>query len=115
MMTGYAFAVVLCAILIGLLFVLMRRRRLREKYAAIWIVVSAGVVVMAVFPEARLLARRGGSRHHAGKPTVCDRGRCAPGGLHSAEHRGFVTGGRDPDNRRGTCPAPTRSARGTRG
>jgi hypothetical protein len=51
MMTGYAFAVVLCAVLIGLLFVLMRRRRLREKYAAIWIVVSAGVLVMAVFPK----------------------------------------------------------------
>jgi hypothetical protein len=49
--TGYAFAVVLCAILLGLLFVLMRRRRLREKYAAIWIVLSLGVLVIAIFPN----------------------------------------------------------------
>jgi hypothetical protein len=49
--TGYAFALVLCALLIGLLFILLRRRRIREKYAAIWILVSLGVLVLAIFPK----------------------------------------------------------------
>ena len=52
MMTGYAFAIVLCAMLVALLFVLLRTRRLREKYAGIWILVSVGVVLLAVFPTA---------------------------------------------------------------
>jgi hypothetical protein len=52
MMTGYAFALVLCAMLVALLFVLLRTRRLREKYAAIWIMVSLGVVLLAIFPAA---------------------------------------------------------------
>lgn len=51
MITGYAFAIVLCALLIGLLFVLLRTRRIREKYAGIWIVVSLGVLVLAIFPK----------------------------------------------------------------
>jgi hypothetical protein len=50
MITGYAFALVLCAMLVALLFVLLRTRRLREKYAGIWILVSLGVVLLAVFP-----------------------------------------------------------------
>jgi hypothetical protein len=51
MITGYAFAVVLCVIVVIAVFVLLRRRRLREKYAGIWIAVSIGVVVLAAFPE----------------------------------------------------------------
>ena len=51
MMSGYAFAVVLCALVIFLLLVLLRTRRIREKYAAIWILVSLCVVVLAVFPD----------------------------------------------------------------
>ena len=51
MITGYALALVLCAMLVTLLFVLLRTRRLREKYAGIWIVVSLGVVVLAIFPS----------------------------------------------------------------
>jgi len=51
MITGYAFALGLCAMLVVLLFVLLRTRRLREKYAGIWIVVSLGVVVLAIFPS----------------------------------------------------------------
>jgi hypothetical protein len=50
MITGYAFALALCAMLVVLLFILLRTRRLREKYAGIWIVVSFGVVVLAIFP-----------------------------------------------------------------
>jgi hypothetical protein len=51
MITGHAFAVVLCAMLLGLLFVLLRTRRIREKYAGVWMVVSLGVVVLAIFPK----------------------------------------------------------------
>jgi hypothetical protein len=51
MITGYAFAIVLCALLLLLVFVLLRRRRLREKYAGIWIVVSLSVAGLAVFPK----------------------------------------------------------------
>jgi len=49
--TGYAFAVSLCVLVVGLLFGLLRTRRIREKYAGIWIVVSVGVLVLAVFPR----------------------------------------------------------------
>jgi len=51
MITGYAFAVTLCVLVVGLLFGLLRTRRIREKYAGIWIVVSVGVLVLAVFPR----------------------------------------------------------------
>jgi hypothetical protein len=51
MITGYAFAVVLCAIMVIVVFSLLRRRRLREKYAAIWIAVSIGVAALAAFPK----------------------------------------------------------------
>jgi hypothetical protein len=33
-----------------LVFELLRRRRLREKYAAIWVVIAVGTLVVAVFP-----------------------------------------------------------------
>jgi hypothetical protein len=51
MITGYALAVVLCVSILILVFVLLRKRRLREKYAGIWIVVSLGVATMAIFPK----------------------------------------------------------------
>jgi hypothetical protein len=51
MITGYALALVLCGLLIGLLFFLLRTRRIREKYAGIWIVVSLGVLVLAIVPK----------------------------------------------------------------
>ena len=34
-----------------LVFELLRRRRLREKYAAIWVVIALGTVVVAAFPQ----------------------------------------------------------------
>ena len=36
---------------LALVFELLRRRRLREKYAAIWVVIAVGTVVVAVFPQ----------------------------------------------------------------
>jgi len=51
-MSGYPFAVAICIALVIFMVVLMRTRRLREKYAIIWIVVGVGVVVFAAFPSA---------------------------------------------------------------
>jgi len=50
-MSGYVFAIVLCAVVVALLLQLLRTRRIREKYAGIWITVSLAVIVMAVFPQ----------------------------------------------------------------
>ncbi|MBV9919489.1 MAG: DUF2304 domain-containing protein [Pseudonocardia sp.] len=36
---------------LALVFELLRRRRLREKYAAIWVVIALGTVVVAIFPQ----------------------------------------------------------------
>ena len=36
---------------LALVFELLRRRRLREKYAAIWVVIAIGTVVVAIFPQ----------------------------------------------------------------
>jgi hypothetical protein len=49
-MSGYVFAVVLCVVVIGLLFHLLRTRRIREKYAGIWVTVAIAVLVVAIFP-----------------------------------------------------------------
>lgn len=51
-MTGYSFAIVVSVALILFLLILMRRKRLREKYAAIWLVVGLGVCIFAAFPSA---------------------------------------------------------------
>lgn len=44
-------ALVLAVALLLLVFELLRRRHLREKYAAIWVAVSVGTIVLAVFPN----------------------------------------------------------------
>ena len=49
-MSGYPFALGLCAVVVVLLFFLLRTRRIREKYAGIWIALALAVVVLAVFP-----------------------------------------------------------------
>ena len=36
---------------LALVFELLRRRRLRERYAAIWVVIAIGTVVVAIFPQ----------------------------------------------------------------
>lgn len=51
-MSGYAFAVAACVALVVFLVVLLRTRRLREKYAVTWIVVGVAVAVFAAFPRA---------------------------------------------------------------
>lgn len=50
-MSGYAFAVASSVALVAFLVLLLRRRRLREKYAFIWIAVALGVCVLGAFPN----------------------------------------------------------------
>ncbi|ATY15387.1 DUF2304 domain-containing protein [Amycolatopsis sp. AA4] len=50
-MAGWQVLSVVIAVLVLLVVVeMMRRRKLREKYAGIWLVVAIGVVVLAVVP-----------------------------------------------------------------
>ncbi|GIG39637.1 DUF2304 domain-containing protein [Cellulomonas phragmiteti] len=49
-MTGYAFAVGSCLALVAFLLVLLRTRKLREKYAVMWFVLALGVSVLSLFP-----------------------------------------------------------------
>lgn len=49
-MTGYPFAIALCLVLVAFLIHLLRTRRIREKYAGLWIVVSLGVAIVAAIP-----------------------------------------------------------------
>ncbi|MEZ0449562.1 DUF2304 domain-containing protein [Cellulomonas sp. ICMP 17802] len=49
-MSGYLFAIVLSVVLVGLIFVLLRTRKVREKYVGIWLVLALAIVVVAVFP-----------------------------------------------------------------
>jgi hypothetical protein len=48
--SGYWFAVGACVALVVFLVVLLRTRRLREKYAITWIVVGIGMCVFGAFP-----------------------------------------------------------------
>lgn len=50
-MSGYLFAVALGLAILALVVQLLRTRRIREKYAAIWIVVALGICLLAVFPH----------------------------------------------------------------
>lgn len=49
-MTGYAFAIACSVVVLGLLYFLLRTRRIREKYAGIWILLAIAVVVLGAFP-----------------------------------------------------------------
>ena len=49
-MSGYVFALGICAVLVAALFWLLRARRLREKYSAIWLVVVLSVCVIGAVP-----------------------------------------------------------------
>jgi hypothetical protein len=49
-MSGYGFALGLCAATLVFILWLLRARRLREKYAAIWIVLAVAIVVLGAFP-----------------------------------------------------------------
>jgi hypothetical protein len=50
--SGYPFALAACLGLVVFLVLLLRTRRLREKYAITWIVVGLGVCVFGAFPGA---------------------------------------------------------------
>lgn len=49
-MSGYVVALVGALVTLGFMVEMLRRRRLREKYAALWIVVAVVVAVLAFFP-----------------------------------------------------------------
>ena len=49
-MSGYVFAVVLSVITLIFIVELLRTRRLREKYAGLWLVVLLAIIVLALFP-----------------------------------------------------------------
>lgn len=49
-MTGYALAVGVCIVVVALLFQLLRKRRIREKYAGIWVLLTVAVIILGVFP-----------------------------------------------------------------
>ena len=51
MVGGYWFAVAIAAVLIVFLGALLRRRRLKEKYAVIWIGLSACIIVVGAVPR----------------------------------------------------------------
>ncbi len=50
-MNVYLTAILVCVTLVVALVFLLRTRRIREKYAAIWILLSLAVVAIGVFPE----------------------------------------------------------------
>ena len=50
-MSGYLFAIGLCALIVVLLLFLLRKRRIKEKYAGIWIALALSVVILGIFPR----------------------------------------------------------------
>ncbi|QGQ18884.1 DUF2304 family protein [Cellulomonas sp. JZ18] len=50
-MSGYPFAITASVAVVLFLVVLLRSRRVREKYAFIWILVGTVVAVLAAFPD----------------------------------------------------------------
>ncbi|MGC4109751.1 MAG: DUF2304 domain-containing protein [Nocardioides sp.] len=44
------FALVAAFVAVGLVFEMLRRRRLREKYAVIWILIGAAILIFAIWP-----------------------------------------------------------------
>ncbi|MFI5607207.1 DUF2304 domain-containing protein [Amycolatopsis sp. NPDC051903] len=45
-------SIVVACLVLFVVVEMMRRRKLREKYAGVWLVVAVGVVVLAVIPQA---------------------------------------------------------------
>ena len=45
-------SIVIACLVLFVVIEMMRRRKLREKYAGVWLVVAVGVVVLAVIPSA---------------------------------------------------------------
>jgi hypothetical protein len=54
-------SIVIACLVLFVVLEMMRRRKLREKYAGVWLVVAVGVVVLAVIPSAaQFLAKLSG-------------------------------------------------------
>lgn len=49
-MSGYAFAVVTCVLVVAFIVALLRSRRIKEKYAVIWMIVAVSIALLAIFP-----------------------------------------------------------------
>lgn len=49
-MSGYLFALGLCLVLVVFLVQLLRTRRIKEKYAGLWIAVAVAVAILGAFP-----------------------------------------------------------------
>lgn len=45
-------SIVVACVVLFVVLEMMRRRKLREKYAGVWLIVAVGVVVLAVVPQA---------------------------------------------------------------
>ena len=50
-MNVYITAILVCVVLALALVQLLRTRRIREKYAAVWILLTGGVLILAAFPQ----------------------------------------------------------------
>lgn len=50
-MTSYVFALALCLVIVALVVQLLRSRRIREKYASVWIVLALAIVLLGLFPQ----------------------------------------------------------------
>lgn len=50
-MNLYVSVAIVCVVVVAAMLWMLRTRRIREKYAAIWIVLTLAVVVLGLFPE----------------------------------------------------------------
>lgn len=50
-MNLYASVAVVCVVVVAAMLWMLRTRRIREKYAAIWLLLTLAVVILGVFPE----------------------------------------------------------------
>ncbi|MQY07176.1 DUF2304 domain-containing protein [Actinomadura macrotermitis] len=57
-MTVYQLGLLGAAISMLVIFEMLRRRRLREKYAVVWVLVAVAIAVLAIFPEVLVFAAR---------------------------------------------------------
>lgn len=57
-MTGYLFALALVLGVVLVVLHLLRSQRIREKYAAIWIILALAVTLLGVFPQLALTVSR---------------------------------------------------------
>jgi hypothetical protein len=50
-LSAYATVVIICVLLVAAMIFLLRTRRIREKYAAIWILLTIAVILIGAFPQ----------------------------------------------------------------